>query len=49
MNNYEFINFQKTTNPNKKYDAFLKHKKTGKIKKYLSGQVLINIILIQQE
>ena len=32
MNNYEFIEFRKSTNPNKKYDAFLKHKKTGKIK-----------------
>jgi len=38
MNNiYEFLHFQKSKNRNKKYDAILQNKKTGRIKKVSFG------------
>ena len=48
MNNYEFIEFRKSTNPNKKYDAFLRRKKQVKLKSFALVHHLINNILIQQ-
>lgn len=34
---YKFVRFQRSTNPDKKYDAILKNKKTGQTKKIPFG------------
>lgn len=37
MSDYEFVRFEKSTRPKKKYDAFFTNLKTGRIKKLSFG------------
>ena len=39
MDDYQFIKFEKSKSPNKKYSAILKNKKTGRIKTVNFGDI----------